>query len=524
MEIKTEDPLDIGPILDDDHDKSDPLALDISTNTSSIFFNEEPGTINEFQPKNKKIRLNQDIRNPDIQEEDRVTVKTEVIDDNFSYTDEFAFVDPNVEIKNEDVENIEMLQTTGNLNPIKERKTSIKTLPDNAMIRLNKNEKIGKISSNGFQCMFCDFVTDNRNVNVINHMIKVHMKKGSYSHTCHFCGISTKTVAGIHWHLGEFHKFNFMKKADKYLWSYTVIENGGKCSTCSSTFETLQSYKNHSPCHSAENSSLYTSYQFIKNGGKCSSCLETFEDLKVYKHHIDFSCPQSSQEKDFDKHPERFTEDISSFFLHHNTEIKTEAFSNVQQNQKKTISSSFTKDQKRSPLSQQENSFKNKEYIQSFKMSLSLSQNEKKHKCYKCSAAYKNACSLKDHLKICGLPKNFKCNLCDHAYVEKRRLDAHFKTIHDSHHPCKYCTLAFKTSEALEFHLYSIHQCKNCGTVFSNVMDLKSHDVCNINATDFSDVMKKEKMIKVEIEENLEYTNTEKEMAIKTEDPLDIDH
>ena len=65
MEIKTEDPLDIGPILDDDHDKSDPLALDTSTNTSSIFFNEEPGTINEFQPKNKKIRLNQDIRNPD---------------------------------------------------------------------------------------------------------------------------------------------------------------------------------------------------------------------------------------------------------------------------------------------------------------------------------------------------------------------------------------------------------------------------------------------------------------------------
>jgi Fe-S cluster biogenesis protein NfuA len=111
---------------------------------------------------------------------------------------------------------------------------------------------------------------------VINHMIKVHMKKGGYSYTCHFCWISTKSVAGIHWHLGEFHKFNFMKKADKYLWSYTVIENGGKCSTCSSTFETLQSYKNHSPCHSAENSSLYTSYQFIKNGGKCSSCLETW--------------------------------------------------------------------------------------------------------------------------------------------------------------------------------------------------------------------------------------------------------
>ena len=55
-------------------------------------------------------------------------------------------------------------------------------------------------------------------------------------------------------------------------------------------------------------------------------------------------------------------------------------------------------------------------------------------------------------------------------------------------------------------------------------MDLKSHDVCNINATDFSDIMKKEKMIKVEIEENLEYTNTDKEMAIKTEDPLDIEH
>ena len=143
------------------------------------------------------------------------------------------------------------------------------------------------------------------------------------------------------------------------------------------------------------------------------------------------------------------------------------------------------------------NSIKNKnsekKNDQSFKMSLSLS-NQKKHKCDKCSAAYTRKKSLTAHLKKCGLPKNFKCNLCDYAYFEQRHLDVHFKAIHDSHHPCEYCTLVFKTSEALEFHLYSLHKCKSCQTVFSNMMDLKSHDVCDISTTVFSNAMDKEKM------------------------------
>ena len=143
------------------------------------------------------------------------------------------------------------------------------------------------------------------------------------------------------------------------------------------------------------------------------------------------------------------------------------------------------------------NSIKNKnsekKNDQSFKMSLSLS-NQKKHKCDKCSAAYTRKKSLTAHLKKCGLPKNFKCNLCEYAYFEQRHLDVHFKAIHDSHHPCEYCTLVFKTSEALEFHLYSLHKCKSCQTVFSNLMDLKSHDVCDISTTVFSNAMDKEKM------------------------------
>ena len=105
---------------------------------------------------------------------------------------------------------------------------------------------------------------------------------------------------------------------------------------------------------------------------------------------------------------------------------------------------------------------------------------EKKHKCDKCSAQYQQRSSLKAHMRICGLSKNFKCKLCDNAYAEQRGLDKHFKDIHASHHPCQYCTLAFKTPEALEFHLYRIHKCKNCGKVFSDIMGLKSHVVCEI--------------------------------------------
>ena len=106
--------------------ESDPLALDSSN------IKEEPGIIDEFEPENKKIKLNLDIQNADIEQDDTVTIKTEVLDDNFGFTNsEFEFVDPNVEIKNE--EEIEGLQQTNtdNLNPIEETKTNIKTLPGN---------------------------------------------------------------------------------------------------------------------------------------------------------------------------------------------------------------------------------------------------------------------------------------------------------------------------------------------------------------------------------------------------------
>ena len=57
--------------------ESDPLALDSSN------IKEEPGIIDEFEPENKKIKLNLDIQNPDIEQDDTVTIKTEVLDDNF---------------------------------------------------------------------------------------------------------------------------------------------------------------------------------------------------------------------------------------------------------------------------------------------------------------------------------------------------------------------------------------------------------------------------------------------------------
>ena len=191
--------------------ESDPLALDNSSITSSIFIKEEPGTIDEFEPKNKKIKLN----NPDIwTSEDPIKIKTEVNDDNFGSTNsEFAFVDPNnVEIKNEE-------DNEKNFSNDIIAETNIRIIP-------SESEEIVKISPGGFQCTLCEFVTKRRksvkNYTVINHMIEQHMKNEGdvykYVYVCSFCSITTSTIDGIHCHLHEFHKFNFMKKAELYTW------------------------------------------------------------------------------------------------------------------------------------------------------------------------------------------------------------------------------------------------------------------------------------------------------------------
>ena len=315
--------------------ESDPLALDSSN------IKEEPGIIDEFEPENKKIKLNLDIQNPDIEQDDTVTIKTEVLDDNFGFTNtQFEFVDPNVEIKNE--EEIEGLQQTNtdNLNPIEETKTNIKTLPGNC----RKDYKI-VISTKKRKQQFEP---------------RLNVAKMETQYPCEHCALTFKTPEALDFHVYKIHK----------------------CRMCGKIFPDIMGLMNHVAHDRHSFDAKWNTYS-PKNG-------------QYSKQHV---------------WPE------------------------------KKIDESISK--------------ANLSWSLSLAPDPEVLQSQRKHKCDKCGAAYKLKGSLKTHMKKCGLPKNFKCQLCDCAYFEQKCLDKHFKDIHDSHHPCEYCTLVFKTPEALEFHLHS---------------------------------------------------------------------
>ena len=320
--------------------ESDPLALDNSN------IKEEPGIIDEFEPENKKIKLNLDIQNPDIEQDDTVTIKTEVLDDNFGFTNpEFEFVDPNVEIKNE-----------GSLWRIDPARTwSEGQIDKNGCIQSQKNFLLGN------------------ELDTTSEKVVASTKK---------------------------RKKQFEPRLD-----VAKMETQYPCEHCALTFKTPDALDFH----------LYRIH-------KCRMCGKIFPDIMGLMNHV--------------------AHDRHSFDAKWNTHSpKNGQYSKQHVWPEKKIDESISK--------------ANLSWSLSLAPDPEVLQSQRKHKCDKCGAAYKLKGSLKTHMKKCGLPKNFKCQLCDCAYFEQKCLDKHFKDIHDSHHPCEYCTLVFKTPEALEFHLHS---------------------------------------------------------------------
>ena len=436
--------------------ESDPLALDSSN------IKEEPGIIDEFEPENKKIKLNLDIQNPDIEQDDTVTIKTEVLDDNFGFTNtEFEFVDPNVEIKNE--EEIEGLQQTNtdNLNPIEETKTNIKTLPANCQkdfkppfsyveliveaisqspekqLRLpgiyayiSQNYPYYKMSDRGWQNAI------QHNLSITRYFIKV--PKTQYDE---HKGSLWRIDPARTWSEGQIDKNGCIQSQKNFLLGNELdntsekemiqVEIDSKIVT-----STKKRKKQFEP--RLDVAKMETQYP-------CEHCALTFKtpdalDFHLYKIHKCRMCGKIFP--DIMGLMNHVAHDRHSFDAKWNTHSpKNGQYSKQHVWPEKKIDESISK--------------ANLSWSLSLAPDPEVLQSQRKHKCDKCNAAYKLKGSLKTHMKKCGLPKNFKCQLCDCAYFEQKCLDKHFKDIHDSHHPCEYCTLVFKTPEALEFHLHS---------------------------------------------------------------------
>ena len=238
-------------------------------------------------------------------------------------------------------------------------------------------------------------------------------KSHSFSHyPCEYCALTFKTTEALDFHLYKIHK----------------------CKNCAKVFTHAMGLVNHVSCDKSHSYSP-------QNGRR----------RPIWPEYVGYSKSETSEKNTMQ-----------------NSVMTEDKKFNRQENKKNNKNSVKKSDD-------QSTSKANLSWSLSLAPDPEILQNQRKHKCDKCSAAYKQKCSLKSHMAKCGLPRNFKCQLCECAYFEQKSLDRHFKDIHDSHHPCEYCTLVFKTPDALEFHLYSMHKCKTCGTVFSNMWDLKSH-------------------------------------------------
>lgn len=78
--------------------------------------------------------------------------------------------------------------------------------------------------------------------------------------------------------------------------------------------------------------------------------------------------------------------------------------------------------------------------------------------------------------------KKFKCGQCDYSAFSSAQIKAHTR-VHTGERPykCPHCPSAFKLSNALKYHVNSIHlhlknhQCKICGKKLADSMNLRAH-------------------------------------------------
>ena len=104
------------------------------------------------------------------------------------------------------------------------------------------------------------------------------------------------------------------------------------------------------------------------------------------------------------------------------------------------------------------------------------------HKCEMCSAAYKSAGFLNNHMeKVHEGGKNYKCDVseCNKYFSSAEKLNFHIKTVHG--YKCDKCEKAFIQLDLLKIHVKTVHEvqkgykCNLCNKDFATNNYLKKH-------------------------------------------------
>ena len=87
--------------------------------------------------------------------------------------------------------------------------------------------------------------------------------------------------------------------------------------------------------------------------------------------------------------------------------------------------------------------------------------------------------------------KDYKCEKCNAAFTEKRRLKSHLQYVHDKNqnmnHKCNYCEKSFILPSMLKNHIKTTHEgkrnykCDSCGKAFAYSQHLKNH-ICKCSS------------------------------------------
>lgn len=110
-----------------------------------------------------------------------------------------------------------------------------------------------------------------------------------------------------------------------------------------------------------------------------------------------------------------------------------------------------------------------------------------RHRCEQCGKGFMSNYDLEDHKARHLGTKNFVCDYCGNAYLQRSYLAAHKRVIHGvqksgapkKSHRCDFCNKNFATELSLRNHT-SLHTqtflCAQCGKKFASIYTLRIHE------------------------------------------------